>query len=265
MEETNLKLAKLIINDDLYEYRINNKLVSLLNLNLPKNIIKFDLLDKFKENIPTNKFNMYIKQIISSDSINIFNYLLPNLDINKEICGNYMLFYAIQCKSAKILEELLKIPELNVNVVNYDMCALYYACIWGSKVNILKMLCSRKDLNINILDKYERNVLFRSSSEVEILDFLINHTDLDINQIAYFSVFKSTEKQMTTPLHIAIQSHDFIKIFKLLEHPKIDLTIRDYTKKTALEKIEIELGDVGDEFHSKINSILRKKKISLIL
>ena len=78
----------------------------------------------------------------------------------------------------------------------------------------------------------------------KVFNALFNHKDIDVNAQDRFGL---------TPLHVAVRTKEYKFFEKLLTHPNIDISIKDYPK-TALETAEANKNSI------EINRLIKARK-----
>jgi len=187
------------------------------------------------------------------------------LDINyRGLGGNTALMTAVECGNYEAMKSLLDHKNIDINLSNdYGGTALMYATsnAVDNKENV-HILVTKPDINLNLKDENEETALLLSikCKNIKIAKYLINQKQIDINSKNIFgdcplllaieypnmhplvdNLLKRNDievniqnKNLSTPLMLAIQNNykDIVK--KLLAHPKINVNLKDSDGETAL-------------------------------
>ncbi|KAG4100127.1 ankyrin repeat-containing domain protein [Neocallimastix lanati (nom. inval.)] len=187
------------------------------------------------------------------------------LDINyRGLGGNTSLMTAVECGNYEAMESLLNHKNIDINITNdYGGTALMYATsnAVDNKRNV-HMLVSKPDINLNLKDENEETALLLSIKykNIKIADYLVKQKLIDVNTKNIFGdcplllaieypnmhplvntllqrediEVNIQNKNLSTPLMLAIQNNyeDIVK--KLLAHPKIDINLKDSDGESAL-------------------------------
>ena len=134
--------------------------------------------------------------------------------------GNTPLMIASVFREPKIVKELLKSPDIDVNIRsrNYNT-ALTFASNNGS-INIVKQLLQRDDIDVNAKSSYGYSALHLACHENfgDIVDELLKHKDIDVN---------TQTDRGATPLSTAcIQNNKEIAL-KLLQRSDVDVNAQE--------------------------------------
>lgn len=172
--------------------------------------------------------------------------------------GGTALMAAVLSNSEKIVEELLKRPDINVNIQNVIKET---ALMMAHNKNIYKMLLKCPNINVNLQDIYGKTALHRAveNDNSEFVEELLNHPDInpDIQNehgepallLAYRGrKYKSLDafiKSNATNLNVQDSNGvtllmsltslgELSYIIKLLKDPDIDVNIQSKYGNTAL-------------------------------
>jgi len=187
------------------------------------------------------------------------------LDINyRGLCGNTALMTAVECGNYEAMKSLLEHKNIDINLSNdYGGTALMYATsnAVDNKENV-HILVTKPDINLNLKDENEETAFLLSikCKNIKIAKYLVKQKQIDINSknifgdcplllaIEYPNMHPLVDdllcrkdidvniqnKNLSTPLMLAIQNNyeDIVK--KLLSHPNININLKDSDEETAL-------------------------------
>ncbi|APR98256.1 ankyrin repeat domain-containing protein [Wolbachia endosymbiont of Folsomia candida] len=97
--------------------------------------------------------------------------------------GQTLLHLATMYNCQKLVNALLKIEDIDVNIVEgRGSTPLHYACI-GHNVEVVNSLLKRQDVDVNVVDNDRYAPLHRaiSGNNIKIINSLLERKDIDIN------------------------------------------------------------------------------------
>ena len=176
----------------------------------------------------------------------IAEYIKNGINVNADRNGNTALRFACNNGTIKIVNELLKSNQIDVNKPDRDGRTPLMFAADNNKIDATKQLLSMPELKINALDKYGWSALALAVDNgfSEIVDLLLCRSDININL--------STNYRWT-PLMFAIDNNRVEIVFKLLARSDIDLS-----KKNCLGSDACSMAKEKNE--SIYNCILEKMR-----
>lgn len=108
--------------------------------------------------------------------------------------------------------------------------------IWASNTNVVRLLLSRKDVELNkeIVNKISPLKLALVQGRIEIVQLLLNHDDVDINHTSLDIRRPGDLSLAHPPLTVAVLENNIDCVQLLLAHEKIEVNRRGVGSTTAL-------------------------------
>ena len=207
--------------------------------------------------IQNNRFEIF-QELLRVPKINVNQMLMRMMPVDPERVWYKKkhkctpLYFAMKEEKLKFIEELLKVPTLKMN----QKCEVYYNIYppskftymqsAGTNFEILKLLVTRKDLDVNMKDYLGYSKLHRAckNGNLEIVKILFERKDLDVNG--------PCDAAGNTPLIVAgLQNHVEI-VNLLLDHDYINIKAKNHQGLTAISVIH------GEEIKEMIRSHSKK-------
>lgn len=200
---------------------------TILNL-VEHSLIDVNMLDKYGRSLITLSYIYEYNKLYNA----LLNH--PEIDINK---GYSLLRHGVKWGDISLVKKLLKHPNIDVNNENSKFESLLGSASWVS-IKISKLLLDRPDLKIHAIDG-EGNLRFEwqvVEGNINFLELLLKREDFDVNAkdrhgmtlliSAFYRWWCGGEKK--SDINRKIKA-----VKMLLNHPKIDITLRDNYGKTA--------------------------------
>ena len=164
----------------------------------------------------------------------------PGIDVNALDQNGYSALHKAFIVDARE-RALSVVKDCQINKTDIDVVIRLYQ---EDKIEIIKMLLARSDIQVNLLDgKYKSTPLHWAAvvGDVEAIKLLFSYRGVDLNAI---------DKNGNTPLHDVI-NHDNVEALKLfLAHPEVKLKVFDkdgdgplyraFAEANCLTSIEIQ-------------------------
>jgi ankyrin repeat protein len=219
------EVCKLLLNHHSYINDENNKLKLLeLAARYSSKELFQSIFDILNIDIKTDKYNMsYLISAIQYSNEEIVELLIHNINIDKINSKGYsILLYAIKNSSIDIIKMILKIPNINVDVSEYDK--LYNLSKFNKQVyrDHFNKLCNDNPLILAI----------KNNLPISIVELLLDNPTINVNyQNRYF------DSALSIILNDEFDNYNYIDIFNLLiNHPNINLSNHKKILLTAIRK-----------------------------
>jgi len=204
---------------------------------------------------------MNIFEAIDNSDVNKIKELLDSgIDINIKYEKKSTLFYLftplhLACfySNIDIIKLLLSYPDINVNIQdNNGNTPLHLPCSDELvNINVVELLLAHPDIDVNIQDKYENTPLYKAcyNNNINIIRLLLAHPNINVN---------IKNKNEETPLYRACKDNS-IEITKLLlQHPNIDVNskecLRHVCEYDQLEIVKLLLSHPNIDVNGKYKS-----------
>ena len=214
-----------------FEERSNPKYVNRTFRNDSVNVFKLLL-----ENPKTKIDNDTLISSFFTNCINIFKLLLEDhrIDINYNKyyigSGKHNTILHITCYRNKVnfVKEILKHPDLNVNIKNGSYhSALSEACDTKRRNQIIKLLLKHPNIDVNIdCPKGSPLILAIRNNYTQAVILLLKHPSININKKGIIN--------KNTALLTAIIEKNIELVELLLQHPDINVNLKNESGVSAL-------------------------------
>ncbi|GBN68931.1 Ankyrin-2 [Araneus ventricosus] len=214
----------------------------------------------YYEILPVNEELLEAAQSGDSEKV---NYLMkqPGIEVNTvDRNGNTPLHLAAEKGHAGVVKIFLESEDINVNAKNLDKSKLVYPVHSGDDAarkkltngkaalhlavknghfEVVKLLINHIEIDVNTMDKYGQSCLQLAVSNnfTEIGKLLLNHIKIDPN-VQYPC------NDYYTALHTAIECRNMEIIGALINHPDIDLNIKERYKGLTPFHMVVEEGNL---------------------
>jgi len=102
----------------------------------------------------------------------------PGFNINKKVDGSTLLICAVCFNRNKLVEYLLKDPNIDVNYGGHFGLATIFYC---RSVSILKLLLDHRNIDVNVQDKDGQTVLHVFCKEIKMIRELLIDGRIDLS------------------------------------------------------------------------------------
>lgn len=193
-------------------------------------------------NEPDNTYNTPLKTAVTRNYYDIVKILLndPRIDINKsDIYGCNVIF---DTKNLDILKLLLSHKDINVNKLSSSKNCVLHKFITNGLIKNIELLILHKNLNINIQNRLGASALHIAimlNANTSSSNYTITEMQEIIEMLVKHERIDINLKDFfgCTPLHIAITYNDINTVELLLSHPKIDVNIQNINGYTPLHQV----------------------------
>jgi len=193
--------------------------------------------------------------IINFNCIGIIDYLIKKgVDLNINHClitKELPLNMAIKYSNKEIVNEILSIPDLDINKIDERGRTPLMQAIENENLESVNLLLKNENIIVNKSDRFKRLPLNYATEHnlINIIEALINHKDTLINN-------KDIEGRTSL---ICASRNDNVKIINLLLENKADINTQDNYNYTAL------MYSIENNSYKTFNSLIIKKGINLNL
>jgi ankyrin repeat protein len=219
---------------------------------------------KQKADTPEIDINTLFFNAVIDDDLEALESIItdPRLDINCLVVDRTdprfppvpkaALRHAIDNNSVKTMALLLKHPDIDVNIKGfYNATPLHYA-ITGSRKEATSLLLEHPDIDVNVRDNHKDTALHYGAMRggEEVLALLLQNPDIDVN---------AKNRRNITPLHYAAQRGATKSVELLLERSDIDVNVQDNRDEGRLTALHLATAEVTMQLleHPDINISLR--------
>jgi len=206
------------------------------------------LVEKCKENRPASETTAVAEKVKEKRPLDCFikmiyeeQYLQAEKDLDDGLVSKEEMDYRYGAgyTALSLISTELVIPNdvalvtkllkagANVNVLSCGETPLMYACR-SSKEKIVKLLLEDPKINVNKISPFRLHVLmlaFNENTSLEVMEMLLGHPDINVNATGNRTVLSYGLRDIK--MYPESKYKNKAKIQLLLNHPKIDLNIRD--------------------------------------
>lgn len=138
----------------------------------------------------------------------------------KDNSKNNALFTAFENKEIEILEDLINLPNVDINTQNKDGNTLLHRSCMEGYSELTHLLVTTRNPNLNIRNNKGNTALHEAyrHQRTDTTFFLLQQPEIDIN---------ATNNEGMSILHEVCEDHIPSLVQLLLSHPKINVTLRD--------------------------------------
>lgn len=173
------------------------------------------------------KNSKLVKYLLENEPVNV-NRKIKNTGPTK-IYDFIPLIYAAENGCKEIVELLLKMPSININIIdNLGLTPLICAAENG-EAEVIDLLLEQPDIDVNIQDYSNRAtalIFAAKNGHLEAVKSLLKHFNIDINK-------QESTAGATALMFSAGKGYKEI-VNLLLKHPNIDVNIQNNQGSTAL-------------------------------
>jgi len=231
-------------------------LMKAIKYSISKDIIKRLIDDpNIDLTVVDNKGKNLLFYIINFNCTGIIDYLIKKgVDLNINHClitRELPLNMAIKYADSKIIQEILSVPNLDINKIDERGRTPLMTAIENENLESVKLLLKDENLIVNKNDRFKRIPLNYAAEHnlLNIIELLINHKDILIN---------NRDIEGKTCL-ICASLNDNVKIINLLLEKKADINIQDNYNYTAL------MYTIENNFYKSFNTLITVEGINLNL
>ncbi len=176
-----------------------------------------------------------IKFVDHGTESNFMAWLLDNdpifkdINVKQQVTGKTLLIYAVEFNKINLIKLLLSRNDINVNAKNNEGDTALHFATRGCFTEIMKLLLAKPDLDVNAKDNEGRVALHYAAmlGQQDSVKLLLNNKGIDIN---------AQDKHGRTVLFSIYKEHG--DLMKLLLESGANPFIKDNDGKTALDSAQ---------------------------